>query len=110
MFRYPFELGLSFFEFSGSASYGLSKAVLVMLLLEGMGVQVLVRVRIEFLGFRVQPPVHLVRPLSHVGLCFAFTVPRNPDFSLNVDRIAEAVELEKPKCIFLTSPNNPDGR
>lgn len=39
-----------------------------------------------------------------------FTVPRNPDFSLNVDRIAEVVELEKPKCIFLTSPNNPDGR
>lgn len=41
---------------------------------------------------------------------FAFTVPRNPDFSLNVDRIAQVVELEKPKCIFLTSPNNPDGR
>lgn len=39
-----------------------------------------------------------------------FTVPRNPDFSLNVDRIAEVVELDKPKCIFLTSPNNPDGR
>lgn len=39
-----------------------------------------------------------------------FTVPRNSDFSLNVDRIAEVVELEKPKCIFLTSPNNPDGR
>ncbi|XP_019056451.1 PREDICTED: histidinol-phosphate aminotransferase 1, chloroplastic isoform X2 [Tarenaya hassleriana] len=36
-------------------------------------------------------------------------VPRNPDFSLNVNGIAEAVELEKPKCIFLTSPNNPDG-
>ncbi|KAH0938364.1 hypothetical protein HID58_005825 [Brassica napus] len=36
-------------------------------------------------------------------------VPRNPDFSLNVDRIAQVVELEKPKCIFLTSPNNPDG-
>ncbi|ESQ36543.1 hypothetical protein EUTSA_v10007345mg [Eutrema salsugineum] len=36
-------------------------------------------------------------------------VPRNPDFSLNVDRITEVVELERPKCIFLTSPNNPDG-
>lgn len=44
------------------------------------------------------------------GLCFAFTVPRNNDFTLNVDRIADVVELEKPKCIFLTSPNNPDGR
>ncbi|KAK4371306.1 hypothetical protein RND71_010781 [Anisodus tanguticus] len=37
-------------------------------------------------------------------------VPRNPDFSLDVERIAEVVEHEKPKCIFLTSPNNPDGR
>ncbi|PHT81047.1 Histidinol-phosphate aminotransferase, chloroplastic [Capsicum annuum] len=36
-------------------------------------------------------------------------VPRNPDFSLDVERIAEVVESEKPKCIFLTSPNNPDG-
>ncbi|GMJ11527.1 EMBRYO DEFECTIVE 2196, HISTIDINOL PHOSPHATE AMINOTRANSFERASE 1, HISTIDINE BIOSYNTHESIS 6A [Hibiscus trionum] len=36
-------------------------------------------------------------------------VPRKPDFSLNVEAIAEAVEREKPKCIFLTSPNNPDG-
>ncbi|KAL6567756.1 hypothetical protein OROGR_001424 [Orobanche gracilis] len=36
-------------------------------------------------------------------------VPRKPDFSLDVDRIVEVVELEKPKCIFLTSPNNPDG-
>lgn len=37
-------------------------------------------------------------------------VPRNPDFSLDVERITEVVEREKPKCIFLTSPNNPDGR
>ncbi|OMO89167.1 Aminotransferase, class I/classII [Corchorus olitorius] len=36
-------------------------------------------------------------------------VPRKPDFNLNVELIAEVVELEKPKCIFLTSPNNPDG-
>lgn len=36
-------------------------------------------------------------------------VPRQSDFSLNVSRIAEVVEQEKPKCIFLTSPNNPDG-
>ncbi|PNX79467.1 histidinol-phosphate aminotransferase chloroplastic-like, partial [Trifolium pratense] len=37
-------------------------------------------------------------------------VPRKPDFSLNVEHIIEAVKQEKPKCIFLTSPNNPDGR
>ncbi|KAI4364218.1 hypothetical protein MLD38_020340 [Melastoma candidum] len=36
-------------------------------------------------------------------------VPRNPDFSLDVESISRAVEKEKPKCIFLTSPNNPDG-
>ncbi|GLU06775.1 hypothetical protein SLE2022_237730 [Rubroshorea leprosula] len=36
-------------------------------------------------------------------------VPRNSDFSLNVELIADVVEQEKPKCIFLTSPNNPDG-
>lgn len=36
-------------------------------------------------------------------------VPRKSDFSLNVELIADAVEREKPKCIFLTSPNNPDG-
>ncbi|XP_044483474.1 histidinol-phosphate aminotransferase, chloroplastic-like isoform X1 [Mangifera indica] len=36
-------------------------------------------------------------------------VPRNSDFSLNLELIADAVEREKPKCIFLTSPNNPDG-
>ncbi|CAI0440855.1 unnamed protein product [Linum tenue] len=36
-------------------------------------------------------------------------VPRKPDFSLNVELICDAVRQEKPKCIFLTSPNNPDG-
>ncbi|KAF3443991.1 hypothetical protein FNV43_RR13681 [Rhamnella rubrinervis] len=36
-------------------------------------------------------------------------VPRNSDFGLNVELIKDAVEREKPKCIFLTSPNNPDG-
>ncbi|KAL7001527.1 histidinol-phosphate transaminase [Sarracenia purpurea var. burkii] len=36
-------------------------------------------------------------------------VPRKADFSLDVELIAKAVGDEKPKCIFLTSPNNPDG-
>ncbi|KAJ7969706.1 histidinol-phosphate aminotransferase, chloroplastic-like [Quillaja saponaria] len=36
-------------------------------------------------------------------------VPRKADFSLNVELITEVIEQEKPKCIFLTSPNNPDG-
>jgi len=36
-------------------------------------------------------------------------VPRNPDFSLNMDGIRETVETLKPKLFFITSPNNPDG-
>ncbi|KAA8530032.1 hypothetical protein F0562_034566 [Nyssa sinensis] len=36
-------------------------------------------------------------------------VPRKSDFSLDVKLITEVVEQERPKCIFLTSPNNPDG-
>ncbi len=36
-------------------------------------------------------------------------VPRNSDFSLDVDGIISAAEKNSPKIIFLTSPNNPDG-
>ncbi|KAG5531674.1 hypothetical protein RHGRI_026332 [Rhododendron griersonianum] len=36
-------------------------------------------------------------------------VPRKSDFSLDTELIAETVEQERPKCMFLTSPNNPDG-
>lgn len=45
-----------------------------------------------------------------ISIHFFSAVLRHPDFSLNVEEIARVVELEKPKCIFLTSPNNPDGR
>jgi histidinol-phosphate aminotransferase len=41
---------------------------------------------------------------------FLLVVPRLPDFSLDIASIVKVVEQEKPKCIFLTSPNNPDGR
>ncbi|XP_071935155.1 histidinol-phosphate aminotransferase, chloroplastic-like isoform X3 [Coffea arabica] len=44
-----------------------------------------------------------------VNGAFVVKVPRNSDFSLDVERIVQVVEQEKPKCIFLTSPNNPDG-
>lgn len=37
-------------------------------------------------------------------------VPRNADFSLNLEKILSAANKEKPKVIFLTHPNNPDGR
>ena len=36
-------------------------------------------------------------------------VPRNKDFSLDVDEIRKAVELHRPKILFLATPNNPDG-
>jgi len=36
-------------------------------------------------------------------------VPRRPDFSLDTDAIERAVREARPKLLFLTSPNNPDG-
>lgn len=36
-------------------------------------------------------------------------IPRKSDFSLDMDAILAAVEQQKPKVLFLTSPNNPDG-
>ncbi|TVU28197.1 hypothetical protein EJB05_19706 [Eragrostis curvula] len=46
---------------------------------------------------------------ASVNGALTIKVPRLPDFSLDVARIIEVVEKENPKCIFLTSPNNPDG-
>jgi histidinol-phosphate aminotransferase len=37
------------------------------------------------------------------------SVVRRPDFSLDVDAIEEAVLTHRPKLLFITSPNNPDG-
>lgn len=36
-------------------------------------------------------------------------VPRNANFSLDLDAIEAAVEEHRPKLLFLASPNNPDG-
>lgn len=38
-----------------------------------------------------------------------FKVPRRDDFSLDLDAIEEVARRERPKLIFITSPNNPDG-
>ncbi|XP_062220085.1 histidinol-phosphate aminotransferase, chloroplastic-like [Phragmites australis] len=46
---------------------------------------------------------------ASVNGALVIKVPRLPDFSLDVARIVKVVEQENPKCIFLTSPNNPDG-
>ena len=37
------------------------------------------------------------------------SVARHPDFSLDVDAIEAAVFTHRPKLLFITSPNNPDG-
>ncbi len=37
------------------------------------------------------------------------SIQRRPDFSLDMPAILRAIEIEKPKMIFLASPNNPDG-
>lgn len=37
------------------------------------------------------------------------SVERRADFSLDVDAIEEAVLTRRPKLLFITSPNNPDG-
>jgi len=37
-------------------------------------------------------------------------IPRDEDFKLNIDEIEKVVHQYKPKLIFITSPNNPDGK
>lgn len=37
------------------------------------------------------------------------TVPRRPDFSLDIDAIEHSVAENHPKLMFLANPNNPDG-
>jgi histidinol-phosphate aminotransferase len=46
---------------------------------------------------------------AHLNNIRLVDVPRNPDFSLNVEGIIAAMDEHQPKLIFLTSPNNPDG-
>jgi histidinol-phosphate aminotransferase len=37
------------------------------------------------------------------------SVPRRPDFTVDLAAIAAAVQVHRPKLLFLASPNNPDG-
>ncbi|XP_052189825.1 histidinol-phosphate aminotransferase, chloroplastic-like [Diospyros lotus] len=52
-------------------------------------------------------PMYQFGTTLHAGQ--VIEVPRKPDFSLDLERISEAVSKDKPKCIILASPNNPDG-
>jgi histidinol-phosphate aminotransferase len=36
-------------------------------------------------------------------------VPRDKDFSVDVNAICKAVEIHQPKILFIATPNNPDG-
>jgi len=46
---------------------------------------------------------------THLHAGRLIEIPRRADFSLDLDAIRRAVEAEKPKILFLASPNNPDG-
>jgi histidinol-phosphate aminotransferase len=37
------------------------------------------------------------------------SIPRLPDFSIDIQKVLSAVEKENPKMLFLANPNNPDG-
>lgn len=46
---------------------------------------------------------------AEVNAAKVITVPRQPNFELDLDGIAAAVVQHQPKILFLASPNNPDG-
>ena len=56
------------------------------------------------------PPTFGMYPFdAELNAACCIEVPRNRDFSLNVEVIRKAVEENQPKLLFVTSPNNPDG-
>ena len=46
---------------------------------------------------------------SDLSRAQVISLPRREDFSLPVEAIEQAVQINHPKLIFLASPNNPDG-
>jgi len=56
------------------------------------------------------PPTFGMYPFdADLNAARCLEVPRNPDFSLNLPALREAVETYQPKMLFIASPNNPDG-
>jgi histidinol-phosphate aminotransferase len=56
------------------------------------------------------PPTFGMYPFdAELNAARCIEVPRRADFSLDVDAIRAAVETYRPKMLFVTSPNNPDG-
>ncbi len=56
------------------------------------------------------PPTFGMYPFdAELNAARCIEVPRNADFSLNMNGIRKAVDEHKPKLLFIASPNNPDG-
>lgn len=56
------------------------------------------------------PPTFGMYPFdAELNAARCIEVPRNADFSLNMNGIRKAVDEYKPKLLFIASPNNPDG-
>jgi len=56
------------------------------------------------------PPTFGMYPFdAELNAARCVEVPRNADFSLDVEAIRKAVEEYQPKLLFVTSPNNPNG-
>jgi len=56
------------------------------------------------------PPTFGMYPFdAELNAAHCVEVPRNADFSLDMESIRKAVEAYRPKLFFITSPNNPDG-
>ncbi|RME88515.1 MAG: histidinol-phosphate transaminase [Anaerolineae bacterium] len=47
--------------------------------------------------------------VAHLSAARVIPISRRQDFSLQVEEIEATVERERPKVLFLASPNNPDG-
>ncbi len=55
------------------------------------------------------PTFGMYRFDAGVNAARVINVPRSADFSLDLDAIERAMVQARPKLLFLTSPNNPDG-
>jgi histidinol-phosphate aminotransferase len=56
------------------------------------------------------PPTFGMYPFdAELNAARCIEVPRNADFSLDIQSIRKAVDEFKPKLAFIASPNNPDG-
>ena len=57
----------------------------------------------------VPPTFGMYAFLARVYAARVVEVPRNPDFSIRLEALLDAVRTYRPKVIFLASPNNPNG-